>query len=160
MNLYSFLAVIFLVLKLVSSHEDESRSWLKREIKNPLKLFGKCVTDSECEYNQYCDHNGINPIGACKIGFEDRQACMLDRHCRSKHCHLFKCAPRERVKDGPCNEADHSQCISEQYCSHIDGKKYKCKNRKCHGFCGKDAHCLTNVCSLLRCKRPSSGCKD
>ena len=26
-------------------------------------FFGKCVTDSECKEDQFCDHTGINPIG-------------------------------------------------------------------------------------------------
>ena len=26
-------------------------------------FFGKCVTDSECKDDQFCDHTGINPIG-------------------------------------------------------------------------------------------------
>jgi hypothetical protein len=156
---FTFILLIFLLS--LSFTTVKPYSWYdQREIKNPLKLFGKCVSDHECEFNQYCDHTGINPVGACKIGAEDRQSCVLDRYCRSKNCNLFKCLPRDRVRDGKCYDADHNQCVSEQYCSHIKEKSYNCKNRKCHGSCTKDAHCLTNVCRLFRCKRPQAGCQD
>jgi len=33
---------------------------------NPIKLLGKCITDSDCAANEFCDHTGLNPIGKCQ----------------------------------------------------------------------------------------------
>jgi hypothetical protein len=52
----------------------------------------------------------------------------------------------------------HQECIETQYCHHVNKDVYKCADRKCHGLCIKDAHCLTNKCHLLQCKRPEKGC--
>lgn len=40
---------------------------VKRELGNPLKLFGKCLTDSECKNFEYCDHHRMG-FGECKAG--------------------------------------------------------------------------------------------
>ncbi len=38
-------------------------------VKNPLKLIGKCLTDSECKQYEYCDHHRYG-IGECKAGIK------------------------------------------------------------------------------------------
>jgi hypothetical protein len=124
---------------------------------NPLKLFNKCISDHECKTNEYCDHSGINPIGKCTIGKELKTSCMFDRHCQSKHCHLMRCVARKPVKDGPCAPNEHSECIPSQYCSSKQDT-HKCRNRKCSGLCTKDAHCVSNKCSFLMCKKPHTVC--
>ncbi len=40
---------------------------------NPLKLLGKCISDSECEANEFCDHTGLNPIGKCQSNLQSIQ---------------------------------------------------------------------------------------
>ncbi|CAF0925631.1 unnamed protein product [Brachionus calyciflorus] len=109
--------------------------------------------------DEFCDHTGINPIGSCKEGKKVNDSCVFDRHCRTKNCHLFKCVSRKPVRDGPCTEDTHSECIPEQYCSSRE-KTFKCRDRKCSGMCSKDAHCLSNKCSVLFCKKPEKGCKE
>lgn len=133
----------------------------KRDLgsKSPLKFFGKCISDSECKPNEYCEHSGINPFGSCKIGKENKQSCVFDRHCRSKICHHLKCTSKKPVKDGVCSKDQHEECIAEQYCHHVKKEEYKCINRKCSGLCIKDAHCLSKNCSLLHCKKPEKGCQ-
>lgn len=124
-------------------------------VKNPLKAFGKCISDSECKSNEFCDHTGINPIGDCKIGYPDNSKCTFDRHCKSKVCHLFKCVGKKPVKDGPCTKDYHNECLPEQYCS--KSKDYHCKDRKCKGFCLKDYHCISGSCRksfFSRCEKP------
>jgi len=127
-------------------------------VKNPLKFLDKCITDSECKPNEYCDHKGVNPFGKCAVGYPDNEKCTFDRHCRSKNCHLFKCVGKALVKDGPCTKDHHDECLPEQYCS--KSKKYHCKDRKCSGWCKKDFHCLSNNCrrsKFFRCEAPAKG---
>lgn len=124
---------------------------------NPLKFMGKCLSDHECKTNEFCDHTGINPFGSCKVGKEVKESCILDRYCKSKHCHLMRCVPRKPVKDGPCSKDQHDECIATQYCSHKENI-YKCRDRNCTGACIKDAHCLSNKCSFFMCKKPTEGC--
>lgn len=129
-----------------------------KQFANPLKIFNTCISDHQCSHNQFCDHNGINPIGSCADGKKIGEKCILDRYCQSKNCYLLKCVQRKPVRDGPCTEDSHSDCIAEQYCSSRD-KNFKCRDRKCFGFCNKDAHCLTDKCRFFRCERPIKGCE-
>lgn len=69
----------------------------------------------------------------------------------------MKCVSRKPVKDGPCSKDQHTDCLKEQYCSSKE-KMLKCRDRKCSGLCGKDAHCLSNKCSFFHCKKPNTGC--
>jgi hypothetical protein len=145
-----FVTVLVVLIGYVYLHSDQVRA-------NPLKLFGKCVGDNECKTHEFCDHTGINPIGSCKVGKEVSKSCVFDRHCASKNCHLLKCVARKPVKDGPCTKDKHDECIPSQYCSHKENV-YKCRDRSCHGMCSKNAHCLSNNCSFLICKKPKEGC--
>jgi hypothetical protein len=131
---------------------------IEKERRSVLNMLNKCITDKDCKPQEYCDHHGINPIGSCKQGHETNHSCVFDRHCRSKICHLLKCVNKKPVKDGPCTENHHEECLPTQYCSH-QSKAYQCKDRKCSGLCGKDAHCLSNDCSVFKCKKPKEGCK-
>lgn len=148
------------LLALVSCYRIDNELRARRQLKNPLKLFNKCISDHECKPDQFCDHTGINPIGSCADGKKLNDSCFFDRHCKSKNCHLLKCVNRKPVKDGPCTKDIHSECLPEQYCSNRDSKIYKCRDRKCSGVCSKDAHCISNKCSLLLCKKPDNGCNS
>lgn len=164
--LLSFLLITLLPAILCYNDEysnEELMNFLlfnKRDLgsKNPLKFIGKCLSDSECKKNEYCDHHGINPFGSCKAGKDNNQTCVMDRYCKSKVCHHLKCMARKPVKDGPCSKDQHQECIPEQYCHHVKKEEYICSNRKCSGLCGKDVHCLSNKCSLFHCKKPNTGC--
>jgi len=131
---------------------------IQQERRSVLNMLNKCVTDKDCKQQEFCDHHGINPIGSCKVGHETNHSCVFDRHCRSKICHLLKCVNKKPVKDGPCTKDHHDECLPTQYCSH-QTKVYQCRDRKCSGLCGKDAHCLSNECSIFKCKKPKEGCK-
>ena len=120
-------------------------------------LFNKCITDHDCKAHEFCDHTGINPFGSCRTGKELKSSCVFDRHCKSKHCHLMKCVAKKPVKDAPCAPNEHSECIQNQYCSHKE-KTYRCRDRSCSGYCLKDVHCISNKCSLFKCKKPESAC--
>ncbi|RMZ97625.1 hypothetical protein BpHYR1_021969 [Brachionus plicatilis] len=147
----------FILLNIICLIAHSSGLSELKEFGNPLKLFNTCISDHQCEHNEFCDHNGINPIGSCTEGKKLGGSCFFDRYCQSKNCYLMKCVSRKPVLDGPCTEDNHSECLPEQYCSGRDDA-YKCRDRKCYGFCGKDAHCLTNNCRFFRCERPSAGC--
>lgn len=60
-------------------------------------LNNSCVKDSNCDRTEYCDHDFPNPIGKCRKGLEANEYCVLDRHCASKHCHLFHCKARAPI---------------------------------------------------------------
>jgi hypothetical protein len=123
-------------------------------VKEKRSILGKCVMDTDCKKNEYCDHKFPNPIGECKIGHKNGDTCAFDRHCSSKNCHFLKCVGRKPVKNGPCEKNNHSECIPEQYCS-----KDKCKDRKCSGWCAHSFECLSGKCDFLRCQRMST-CKN
>ena len=118
------------------------------DLKEKRSFLGKCVLDNDCKKNEYCDHKLPNPIGACKIGYKNGDACAFDRHCSSKYCHLLKCVSRKPVRNGPCEKSNHNECIPEQYCS-----KDKCKDRKCSGWCAHSFECLSGKCEFMRCQR-------
>ena len=96
---FFFIFIIILPLVVCFNHNY----YLARELGNPLKFLGKCLQDKECKPIEYCEHQGINPIGSCKIGKESNQTCVFDRHCKSKICHHLKCRLKKPVKDGPCS---------------------------------------------------------
>ena len=114
-------------------------------------LNGACITDGNCGTNEFCDHDFPNPVGKCSPGLLDGKACLRDRYCESKRCHLFVCEKRMQLKDGPCKiEAD---CPDDQYCHKIpdtDGL-HICADRKNSGSCLRDKHCLSNRCHLFQC---------
>ena len=159
--LFIFVCIIQMIYCNIEIDNKVNKTSLSMQ--NPLKLMGKCISDHECKTHEYCDHTGINPFGSCKQGKETNHTCVFDRHCKTKNCHLLKCVTKKPVKDGVCTKDTHSECIPEQYCHHeIKNKKdfYKCINRKCSGFCSKDAHCIANKCKFLRCEKPKYGCSD
>jgi hypothetical protein len=65
-------------------------------------IDGKCITDSSCKSNEFCDRDLLNPFGLCKVGHEEGHACLFDSHCASKQCSFFRCKKPIMVKDGPC----------------------------------------------------------
>jgi hypothetical protein len=180
---YLTLFIIFLVFirtNTAGNYKEDFKIVRRSLINNPFKLLGKCISDHECKPIEYCDHNGINPIGSCKVGKESDKSCLLDRYCQSKNCHHLKCVARKPVKDGnkinklfiffnstltkinlkgPCVKDQHTDCLEDQYCSKKDNE-YRCKDRRCSGVCIKDAHCLSNNCRFLICKKPDTGCTD
>ena len=153
-----FLISISLNVASIFSYEDYDEDIISADLVRSRRfLMGKCVSDHECQPFEYCDHSGINPIGKCTPGKELKSSCVFDRHCKSKHCHHMKCVVRKPVKDGPCAPNEHTECIPTQYCSHKE-KIYRCRDRKCSGLCGKDAHCFSNKCTFFSCKKPAEGC--
>ena len=142
--------LISLLVLLTSVYGSNGRNSKRSVLSfNPLK--GHCLTDKDCKQHEYCDHTGLNPIGSCKAGKENKEMCAFDRHCKSKVCHLLRCQARKPVRDGPCTKDQHDECLPEQYCSKT--KKYICQDRKCSGFCSKDYHCVSNSCRLFYCKK-------
>ncbi len=118
-----------------------------------LSLANKCVTDSQCKSEEFCDHTGLNPVGSCRHGYPNDAKCHFDRHCSSKQCENFKCAAKKLTRDGPCDKDQHSQCLPEQYCREIGKLSYYCRDRKCSGFCFffKNHLCLSNKCNFFWC---------
>jgi hypothetical protein len=99
---------------------------------------------------------GINPVGTCNKRKDVGAICNRDTYCKSGNCHLLKCVKRKPMKDGPCSEDQHQECIEKQYCSKSAG--FKCKDRKCSGSCGHGYHCESNQCTFFICKKPVNGC--
>ena len=54
-----------------SFSDDDLLELVERDFaaNNPLKFLGKCLTDSECKQQEYCDHHRFG-IGECKIGIK------------------------------------------------------------------------------------------
>lgn len=120
------------------------------DLKNPLELFNKCISDHECKPAQFCDHNGVNPIGSCVPGYPLGQSCHFDRHCASKYCHNYKCVAKKPLRNGPCQKNQHQQCLPDQYC-----KNSFCADRMCSGWCTNRKYCMSNKCCMFRCTKPS-----
>ena len=120
---------------------------------NVLGLVGKCISDHECKPQEFCDHNGINPIGACRLGYPNDAKCHFDRHCSSKYCHKYKCIGKKPVRDGPCIKDQHEDCLPEQYCQEVGKLSHFCRDRKCSGLCFFFKHhkCLSNKCTFFWC---------
>lgn len=120
-------------------------------------IGNKCLLDTNCNTIQYCDQEFPNPVGTCKDGHKEGEACLKDSHCASKQCHFFKCKKRIEVKDGPCKIS--ADCNDQQYCDEIPGRKElkQCFDRKCKGSCLKDSECLSNNCHLFQCVK-GDGC--
>lgn len=154
-----FLIILALIgFNLCSEDSDNQTVQAPSQFFNPIKFFNKCISDHECQTGEYCDHTGINPFGSCKEGKKQNESCVFDRHCKSKYCHHFKCVSKKPVKDGLCSKDAHTECLQEQFCSK-SGDKYKCQDRKCSGFCCKDAQCLSNKCAFyFLCRKPDNGC--
>jgi hypothetical protein len=114
-------------------------------------IDSKCIKDSNCKSDEYCDHDFPNPIGECKEGHGEKHSCLLDRHCASKRCSFFRCKKRIQVKDGPCKIT--ADCLEDQYCAEIKDRDdlRACVNRKCAGVCSKDSQCMSNNCHLFIC---------
>ena len=139
------IAFFSLLILSVSIFEIESIRQDKRSV------FGVCISDKECKPTEYCDHHLPNPFGDCKTGYKIGGACIFDRHCSSKHCHLLKCVNRKAVKNGPCEKYKHDECIPEQFCN-----KDKCKDRKCSGWCLHNYECSSGNCDFFRCRKLAS----
>ena len=131
-------------------------------VKNNSDLFGqfsfnatKCREQSDCKSDEYCDkHSSWLSIKrgseVCFKKIKHGKSCNGHNYqCLSNHCHWFKCAGRQIGKnvdlDGSCN--DNEDCRFEQYC-----KSKKCVNRKKYGLCTSDEQCVSNHCSLFKCK--------
>lgn len=56
-----------------------------------IEAAKKCLFDSQCPGTATCDQTFPNPIGYCKEGLPPKSACLRDKQCASKNCHLFKC---------------------------------------------------------------------
>lgn len=145
---------IFMISLAYQIIEADERLNRQKRLNNPLKMLGKCISDHECEPQEYCDHNGINPIGSCKLGYPDNAKCHFDRHCKSKYCHHYKCIGKKPVRDGKCNKDQHQECPIEQYCKEIGKLSYYCRDKKCSGFCFffKHQKCLSNSCLFFWCR--------
>jgi hypothetical protein len=119
-------------------------------------IDSKCIKDSNCKSDEYCDHDFPNPIGECRVGHPEKHTCLLDRHCASKRCSFFRCKKRIQVKDGPCKIT--ADCLDHQYCDEIKDRDdlRQCVDRKCIGICSKDSQCLSNNCHLFICIKPKN----
>jgi hypothetical protein len=134
--------------------DEEPRSINRRSL---VGILSQCLTTNDCKSDQYCHHDGLNPLGKCHPVKQKGEKCLKDRQCRSKHCHLFHCAESEPVKDGLCVKNEHSNCIPSQFCAKKKGV-YKCINRLCRGLCTKNAQCRSNKCFIFWCIwRPEHG---
>lgn len=143
----------------VVAEEDLKLKNATHRVGSFVSLLGKCISDHECKFNEYCDHTGINPIGSCKLGKELGASCALDRYCQTKQCHVFKCMRRKPERDATCQAYQHEECVTEQYCAKQTKDSFKCIDRKCRGFfCVKSAQCLSNRCFFFWCMKPDNGC--
>lgn len=115
------------------------------------KLTDRCVSDSNCKMDEYCDKGLLNPFGKCKEGLKNGELCLQDSKCASKRCSYFICKERIKIRDGPCKVAQ--DCPNDQFCDSISGTDdlKKCVNRKCKGVCTKNSECSSNNCHLLIC---------
>ncbi len=153
--LIAILSAWICLYSVVASQElEEARSINRRSL---LGLMSQCLTTNDCKSDQYCHHDGINPLGKCHPVKLFGEKCLKDRQCRSNHCHLFKCSHSEPVKDGLCVKNEHTNCIPSQFCAKKKGV-YKCINRLCRGLCTKHAQCRSNRCFIFWCIwRPEHG---
>ncbi len=72
--------------------------------------------------------------------------CGITFLCRRKDADIS----RPLVRDGPCTNEKHSECLSDQYCS---DSRHVCTDRKHEGACLKNEHCVSNHCGKsFRCK--------
>ena len=150
-----FISVIILFIALnnlvlsqepLSSEEDlNDESWLKRGL---LEQFGMCFLQSDCLPTEYC-HNKKGVFGRCIRKGKDGDYCMYNYRCLSNHCHRITCkgkpAANNQEKNGRCKTDE--ECHSEQYCN-----DKKCRDRQLSGSCSSDSQCMSNHCSLFRCK--------
>lgn len=113
-------------------------------------VINVCFKDSECgDKAKFCDHHFPNPMGSCAKKHKNGEKCTFDRHCMSDKCNWNKCVASKPKKDGPCSKEQHHECIDSQYCS----SQNRCKDRHANGGgCIKDQHCMSNKCSLFKCK--------
>lgn len=112
-----------------------------------------CVQDSQCgDSAKFCDHHFPNPMGTCTRKHKNGEKCTFDRHCMSDKCNWNKCVANKPKKNGLCSKEQHHECIDSQYCSSHN----KCVDRVLNGGCTKSHQCLSNKCSLFRCKAPES----
>jgi hypothetical protein len=136
-----------------------SIAYLRANLKIKRDVLGKCVSESSCKLDEYCDKDFPNPFGVCKEGLKVGDFCLKDSRCSTKRCNYFRCKERLTLRDGPCKV--HQDCPADQFCNKIedtDGLK-KCVNRKCKGVCKTNAECLSNKCHLFICvNQDSSKC--
>jgi hypothetical protein len=133
-------------------------AYLASSLNTRRELFGKCLTDSNCKSNEYCDQDFPNPLGECKTGKKDGELCLKDSKCASKRCSFLTCKARLQTLNGPCKVA--LDCQNTQFCEEIkdtDGLK-KCVDRKCKGVCKKDSECSSNKCHLFVCVNENNKC--
>ena len=119
-----------------------------------------CLRSSNCDPTEYCDRDFPNPLGKCKQGSDNGEACVLDKYCASKRCKLFKCVGREQIRDGLCRkELKSADCPENQRCKEVSDDRYECVNRKCLGWCKRNTDCMSNKCHLFVCvKSEDKGC--
>lgn len=113
------------------------------------QMLGKCLTESNCASDEYCDRDFPNPIGECKKGAAEGRYCFRDKHCASKRCSLFRCKPRIQKRNGPCKV--NADCPDNQFCKKLENDLRQCYNRKCIGSCFRDQECLSNRCHIFVC---------
>lgn len=126
-------------------------AYLEASFQFKRDILGKCVADSSCKIEEYCNKDFPNPFGLCKQGLKVGELCLKDSKCSSKRCHFFVCKERLTMRDGPCKV--QQDCPVDQFCNKIENTDNlrKCVNRKCKGVCKTNSECLSNKCHLFIC---------